>query len=1127
MRRARSTRNSVRTWSIAPGPPSPPLPRWPLAESRPRREVLRATCLQLGSILDPGVFLSEWTAYDNVSIALDFESKSLQIRFCHLQKKYKLETMFKHINPELSVSEEENSRYAIIVPVMFPARSWVLKPSRPANDTEQRWEQKEKWERVVTIPLGSGSDISEPEPLTLHPTDRVVRLGKWIVYRVELRLSYAERQRFNQVLREAADNNLVEYDFAARAPIYKFFGIIKPLDLPDLYPLDPTAFFPDPKDFDIIYRLESLISQDFLHERNLNVNFYRKLASLPKERAVSILESFAARKRRVFSPYANLQDLAARLLPIVPTVIPPYCVMARKVIVTPTTIYVLEPTMETSNRVLRHYRHVQDRFLRVQFVDEAGGKVGASDYDSDINTELYARIYSVLKSGLKIGDRVYEFLASSNSQLREHASWFFAPTPDLSSDQIREWMGDFSKEKTVAKNAARMGQCFSSTRFIDEVTEIREIPDIYHNNFNFSDGVGKISLQLATKVAERLQLTSVPSAFQFRLGGAKGVLCVSNYVKGNCVELRPSQIKFKSPHAHLEIIKTSTFTSAHLNRQVITLLTTLGIPDKIFLDRMAQTIKRLDQMLGNPQVAIDFVLKHIDKYGTARAMASMVRAGFLERADPYIQNLIRLFRVMILKDLKGKAKIHVPDGAYLLGVLDETVTLKEDEIFVQITDPDDSSKLKTIVGDCIVLRVPCFHPGDVRTVKAVECPKLSHLKDVLVFPADGYRDLPSMCSGGDLDGDEFTVIWDTKLIPKTNYPPHEFKGSPPTTVKRVTMNKIKNFFVQYIKNDNLGMIANAHLALADQSPLGALEGHCLRLAGLHSVAVDFPKTGIPAIFERECRATAFPDFMEKPDKPSYESEKVLGVIYRSIQASDYESYESTLSYDLRFDCRIIVPGFEQFVPEARTLKFEYDHALRSLRNQYGIATEFELVSGYIMNYLQSGHKREFERREQVMDSSAALRAQFVDKFEEEFAGKTDVTYARKAKAAAWYYVTYHPWEIQHAATDGPIMFSFPWLMSGLLCEIATGDTRKRDERTADMTEFTIDALRRMVEEYHRERSEGSEGSDYVVLEDEIYDEMDEDDDDFAPLVITVQLGTAAGASTQEIMKAESRFYDFE
>jgi len=70
----------------------------------------------------------------------------------------------------------------------------------------------------------------------------------------------------------------------------------------------------------------------------------------------------------------------------------------------------------------------------------------------------------------------------------------------------------------------------------------------------------------------------------------------------------------------------------------------------------------------------------------------------------------------MLKDLKKKAKILVPEGAFLLGVLDETVTLKEDEIFVQVTDPNDPSKVKCIEAECLVLRVPCFHPGDVRVL---------------------------------------------------------------------------------------------------------------------------------------------------------------------------------------------------------------------------------------------------------------------------------------------------------------------------------------------------------------------------------------------------------------------------
>ena len=53
-------------------------------------------------------------------------------------------------------------------------------------------------------------------------------------------------------------------------------------------------------------------------------------------------------------------------------------------------------------------------------------------------------------------------------------------------------------------------------------------------------------------------------------------------------------------------------------------------------------------------------------------------------------------------------------------------------------------------------------------------------------------------------------------------------------------------------NDTLGMIANAHVALADQHPLGARCEGCLMLARKHSEAVDYPKTCIPVpLFDHE------------------------------------------------------------------------------------------------------------------------------------------------------------------------------------------------------------------------------------------------------------------------------------
>jgi hypothetical protein len=52
-----------------------------------------------------------------------------------------------------------------------------------------------------------------------------------------------------------------------------------------------------------------------------------------------------------------------------------------------------------------------------------------------------------------------------------------------------------------------------------------------------------------------------------------------------------------------------------------------------------------------------------------------------------------------------------------------------------------------------------------------------------------------------------------------------------------------DFFFHYILDDVVGMVANKHTIIADQSIEGVLDPKCLDLAELNSQAVDYPKTG--------------------------------------------------------------------------------------------------------------------------------------------------------------------------------------------------------------------------------------------------------------------------------------------
>jgi RNA-dependent RNA polymerase len=112
-----------------------------------------------------------------------------------------------------------------------------------------------------------------------------------------------------------------------------------------------------------------------------------------------------------------------------------------------------------------------------------------------------------------------------------------------------------------------------------------------------------------------------------------------------------------------------------------------------------------------------------------------------------------------------------------------------------------------------------------------------------------------MCSGGDLDGDDYLVMWDDDFIPETiNEVPMDFTPEKPTALDRpITVSDLSEFFVTYMKNDSLARIALAHLAQADFNEEGVRDDKCLELAQLHSQAVDYPKSGLPAIMDRELK----------------------------------------------------------------------------------------------------------------------------------------------------------------------------------------------------------------------------------------------------------------------------------
>lgn len=828
--------------------------------------------------------------------------------------------------------------------------------------------------------------------------------------------------------------------------------------------------------FSVRYQLEVCLSNGYLSEFTMPREFAARLFELGENNARKLLEHVATKKKVFYDPMKIFELKFVR--GVTDAKIPPYCCYMRSARITPSTIYYSTPTVDISNRVIRYYIEHADRFLRVRFTDEK--LVGRINSTTD-NTmdEVFTRIKRTLANGIVIGDRHYEFLAFGNSQFREHGAYFFAPLPNLTAANIRAWMGHFNDIRNVAKYAARLGQCFSTTRAVAGCPiQVRKIDDVVRNGYTFSDGVGRISKFLAQMATSELKIKTftgdIPSAFQFRLGGSKGMLTVSSQARGQEVHIRDSQDKFAAGHNGLEIIRWSQFSLATLNRQLILVLSTLGIPDGVFHKKLQVMLKNLDEAMNNDPQAIYLLKKYVDPNQMTLIVSQMVLDGFRKSQEPFLTSILRLWRAWHLKYLKEKAKIVIDQGASLLGCMDETGTLKGyfqnvpskdatyeeklaalPEIFLQVSRPDKGGKYEIIEGVCILARNPSLHPGDIRVVRAVNAPELNHLQDVVVLPQTGDRDISSMCSGGDLDGDDYLVIWDKDLVPNEWFrEPMNYASNKARDLDHdVTVDEVTSFFVTYMKNDCLPRIAHAHLALADRLEDGVNEEKCIRLAQLHSDAVDYNKTGNPAIMTRTLQPRKWPHFMEKKGKSKdqiYHSKKVLGQLYDAVERVDFVP-----SLEMPFDKRILgcnLEVTEDLMQYARTLKYEYDSAMRRIMAQHEIKTEFEVWSTFVLSH--ANMSKDYKFHEELGAISSSLREGYRKQCYDKVGGRSFQLLA--PLAVAMYCVTQEEMatalekyrdkipkdeKLFHRPSvkmDQLPLISFPWLLPNILGKIALG-----------------------------------------------------------------------------------------
>lgn len=380
------------------------------------------------------------------------------------------------------------------------------------------------------------------------------------------------------------------------------------------------------------------------------------------------------------------------------------------------------------------------------------------------------------------------------------------------------------------------------------------------------------------------------------------MLPIDYQLTGSVVVLRPSMIKFEAPDSNIiEVCRVFDIPGKYyLNRPSIMLQEGLNIPYETFQHfqdvAVAEAWRALESLTASAKL--------LEMHGLGASfrlpsvLNSLQQLGLNALHNKFINTALRFAVHHVLREIKHKARIPLPWPAVtLVGVADIHRQLKEGEIFACVRRSGGQDHF--ITGDVLISRSPTIHPGDVRVVRAIGRPppgsplSFEPLRNCVVFSVQGDRPLPSMLGGGDLDGDEYN------LIPLDDFPqfrpgrpnvtPAEYTPAPRRVLSHPARTEdVIDFFLEYINSD----VVRGHRCdqLAHDSrlkPKPYIRPAVLRLAQLHSDAVDYPKSGTPVIMKNEPKPSkerpdwSAPETANLDPNKYYPSSRAIGKLFRS------------------------------------------------------------------------------------------------------------------------------------------------------------------------------------------------------------------------------------------------------
>lgn len=359
------------------------------------------------------------------------------------------------------------------------------------------------------------------------------------------------------------------------------------------------------------------------------------------------------------------------------------------VVVTPTQVRVRGVVPIHGNRVLRSCRSRVEHFATISFRDENDRDLKQNSFPTD--QLLFRHVHDSLLKGVLVGGRRYELVlhsASHGRKLSVLAVWPGEPRLEfLEPEQLRKAIGTPTATPgeamwNVTKYVKKLGIALSDSTEMGSASDFDEKDwtpedDVCDSkNRAFTEGVGKLDFKY---VQQQGSMDVGASAVQMRAGGYKGVLLVYP-LEGRKVLFRKSMQKLLGAGpTGIEVIKWSSYKPAFLNKKLVAELNAIGVPDKVFTERMKVSLEKAEALLKATEVGDNEQLSELLRSGQwvedqnwKRGLVRLAEAGVPFREFKFLRQTMECIVKKHVRLFADKLRLHVEQGALLMGVADPT-----------------------------------------------------------------------------------------------------------------------------------------------------------------------------------------------------------------------------------------------------------------------------------------------------------------------------------------------------------------------------------------------------------------------------------------------------------------------